>query len=93
MSNNWYNVSTSNKYIALAFVVGAGAGGSVAANRLSEDPNDSVLLLEAGGIPSSFERIPYLAAQLPQTRYDWGYTTVPQENACYGLKDRVRIIH
>lgn len=58
-------------------VVGSGAAGSVVAARLSENPDCSVLLLEAGGSDSNpLFRIPGLGfAAGAVGRYNWGFAT------------------
>jgi choline dehydrogenase len=62
-------------------VVGAGTAGCVLANRLSENPDVNVLLIEAGGPPSSAPAnvaIPSLWYTLLGSEIDWGYTSTPQ---------------
>jgi choline dehydrogenase-like flavoprotein len=57
-------------------IVGAGSAGCVLANRLSEDPDTTVLLLEAGG-PDSSELIhmPVTWGALFRTDQDWDYSS------------------
>ncbi|KAF8487360.1 GMC oxidoreductase [Russula ochroleuca] len=64
-------------------VVGGGTAGSVLASRLSEDPNVSVLLIEAG---NSYEKdfltqIPLAWPQILKSSIDWDYQTVNQPRA------------
>jgi choline dehydrogenase len=61
-------------------VVGAGSAGCVIANRLSEDHDKTVLLLEAGGSDSSiFIRMPTaLSIPMNTTKYNWGYKTTAE---------------
>ena len=60
-------------------VVGAGSAGAALAARLSEDPNVSVLLLEAGRPDRALElHVPAAFSKLFRGAYDWNYDTVPQ---------------
>src|SRR5689334_21558783 len=60
-------------------IVGAGSAGSVLANRLTEDPRVTVLVLEAGGS----DRHPYITAPagflntFDDPRFNWCFTTEP----------------
>ena len=63
-------------------IVGAGSAGCVLAGRLTEDPDCSVLLLEAGGSDRSMNvRIPAAFPKLFKSERDWGYDTEPVEAA------------
>ncbi|KAJ7139326.1 aryl-alcohol oxidase-like protein [Mycena epipterygia] len=62
-------------------VVGGGTAGNVVTNRLSENPNHSVLVLEAGGSNAGIQDIsvPFFGPlATPDTPQDWNYTTTPQ---------------
>ena len=59
-------------------VVGGGTAGNVVAGRLAENPNVSILVIEAGrGDPENEELIttPSSAMELRGSDYDWGYKT------------------
>jgi choline dehydrogenase len=60
-------------------IVGAGAAGCAVANRLSADPDATVLLLEAGGRDwSPLVHMPVGFTKLGGPRYNWEFSTVPQ---------------
>lgn len=55
------------------------------ANRLTENPEWSVLLLEAGRDESVITDVPLIASLQAVSAYNWGYKSVKQKNACLGL--------
>jgi len=60
-------------------IVGAGSAGCVLANRLSEDPDVRVLLLEAGGRDRHPAiKIPAAFANQFHTKLDWDFATEPE---------------
>lgn len=67
-------------------IVGAGSAGCVLAARLTEDPDVSVLLLEAG--PPDVKQdihVPLGYLKLGASEVDWGYFTAPEPN-CGGRR-------
>ncbi len=61
-------------------IIGAGSAGCVIANRLSEDPSNKVLLLEAGGRGANpILRVPMFGSVLcvGDPKHDWMYQTEP----------------
>ncbi|HST54526.1 MAG TPA: FAD-dependent oxidoreductase [Solirubrobacteraceae bacterium] len=60
-------------------IVGAGSAGCVLANRLSEDPDVRVLLLEAGGSDRNLNvKIPVAFSKQFHSKLDWDYATEPE---------------
>ena len=68
-------------------VVGAGSAGCVLANRLSEDPDTQVLLLEAGGRDRHpLIHMPFAMRKLTHhPRVTWGFETDPEPH-CHGRR-------
>ncbi|XP_065201439.1 glucose dehydrogenase [FAD, quinone]-like [Planococcus citri] len=69
-------------------VVGAGPGGAVVANRLSEVGHWKILLLEAGEDEHIYTDIPAIAAHWSFSNFNWGYKAERTANACLAMVDQ-----
>lgn len=70
------NIFLGNKPILSEYdfiIIGGGVGGSVMANRLSENPNWKILLLEGGEDENIYTNIPLLAHFNSLTHFNWKY--------------------
>jgi choline dehydrogenase len=61
-------------------IIGAGSAGCVLANRLSENPNCNVLLIEAGASQQPLNvKIPAAYSKLHFSNQNWNFFTTPQK--------------
>lgn len=68
-------------------IIGGGSAGAVLANRLTENPKVSVLLLEAGPDENEITDVPSLSAYLQLSNLDWSYKTEPSNSACLAMNN------
>uniref|UniRef100_A0A182PGV0 Glucose-methanol-choline oxidoreductase N-terminal domain-containing protein n=1 Tax=Anopheles epiroticus TaxID=199890 RepID=A0A182PGV0_9DIPT len=73
-------------------IVGAGTAGCVLANRLSENPNITVLLVEAGDTFGTASIIPLISTAMQGTKYDWAFRTTPQKYSSHGLGNNQQLL-
>ena len=61
-------------------IIGAGSAGCVLSNRLSEDKNSKILLLENGGSDKSplIQMPAALSYPMNMKKYDWGFMSDPE---------------
>ena len=73
-------------------VVGAGSAGAAVANRLSADPRNKVLLLEAGRASHPWSFIPIgMARLITNPAANWLYSSEPEASTSRSVKACVSI--
>lgn len=69
--------------------MGGGTAGCVLAARLSEDPTQTVLLVEAGDQFGYASKVPIMPTILQRGANDWSFMTEPQKYSSFGLNEKV----
>ncbi|KAK4882362.1 hypothetical protein RN001_005681 [Aquatica leii] len=87
VDENLYQRSFDIEPVYDFIIVGAGSAGSVLANRLSENPNWKILVLEAGIEENYFTDIPLLAPFQSFTRFNWNFESEKSNKSCLSLKN------
>jgi len=72
-------------------IIGAGNAGCVLANKLSENNNWSVLLVEAGGDPFPVTQIPGLWHRSLGSTADWQYNLEPDSTTGFGISGNMKL--
>ncbi|CAH0595388.1 unnamed protein product [Chrysodeixis includens] len=68
-------------------IIGAGSAGTVLANRLSENYDWKVLLLEAGSDENVLSEVPVLFPALQTSSIDWQFATESSDKYCLSMVD------
>ncbi|KAH0998486.1 hypothetical protein HUJ05_009704, partial [Dendroctonus ponderosae] len=69
-------------------IVGGGTAGGILANRLSEQENFTVLLVEAGKARAAIVDVLGLNSYLVASEWNWAYNTTKQTTGCLGSVDQ-----
>lgn len=81
------------QYLTISRIIGGGTAGLTIAVRLTENPQASVLVLEAGNDHSNDINVlaPGLfTAMYSNTEYDWNYKSVPQVD---GINFQIEVLY
>lgn len=74
----------TNQEVFDFIIIGSGSSGATLANRLSENPQWKILLLEVGDVATPISDIPAMAPLFQKTALDWGYTAEKANGSCWG---------
>lgn len=66
-------------------IVGSGPGGCILANRLTENPKWSVLIIEAGKLETPIQNVPTITPYMVLSNYNWHIIGEKKEGACLGM--------